>query len=211
MSTDVEARNPGTAVSEPSPHQAERYIWKLRVICAVLVLWALLCTTILWMLVRSDIMIADTQPWAVMVVLASVGGMVGGLARSLYFFSFDSYAFNHRLRTGKSSKWALSVCPDLDDEFDPVWVWYLWCLKPLVGAAVGLVFALAVGIGLVSLSTLPNPTADVSLRLLVLGGFGGFFSEGVFERMLRVVQPRGANPGRAAQPGALFFYFLTSS
>jgi hypothetical protein len=202
MSEDCGVRKVDEAVSESPPRQADCYVWKLRVTCLVLMLWAVLCAIILCTLVQSGLVSSPTQPWAVNAVVAALGGLVGGLARALYFFSFDSYAFNHKLRTGKSSKWALSVCPDLDDKFDPLWVWYLWCLEPLVGAAVGLVFALAVGIGWVSVSEPSKLTADVSLRLLVLGGLAGFFWEGVFERMRRVVQPRGSGGDVPAQPGA---------
>ena len=211
MSEDCGVRKVDEAVSESPPRQADGYVWKLGLTCLVLVFWAALCAYILW-LVQSGLVSSATQPWAVNVVVAAVGGLVGGLARALYFFSFDSYAFNHKLRTGKSSKWALSVFPDLDDNFDPLWVWYLWCLEPLVGAAVGPVFAFAVGIGLVSVGEPSKLTADVSLRLLVLGGLAGFFWESVFEWRPRVVQPRGSGGdvprptrccrGRAMKPRA---------
>ncbi len=79
------------------------------------------------------------------------------------------------MRTGKSSEWALSVCGKLDDKFDPLWVWYLWCLKPAVGAMVGLVMALAIELGLISLGAGEAARGDINLRLLVVGGIAGFF------------------------------------
>ena len=133
------------------------------------------------------------QPWALSALVAGLGGLIGGLARALYFFSFDSYAFNHRLRTQPqaSSQWALSVSPKLDDKFDPLWVWYVWCLEPAVGATVGLVLALSAELGLIALGAGEPARVDANLRLLVLGGIGGFFWESVFERMRSTVEGRG--------------------
>lgn len=190
MSDDVEVRNAGEREAGPPPGQADGYVWKLRATCAVLLLWAIVCVASLWVLVQSQQIFSPRQPWALSALIAALGGLIGGLARALYFFSFDFYAFNHRLRTRKASQWALSVSPKLDDHFDPLWVWYLWCLEPVVGAMVGLILALAIELGLISLGAGEGAKVDINLRLIVLGGIAGFFSEGVFERIRSAVERR---------------------
>jgi hypothetical protein len=163
--------------------RADRYEWKLGVTCTFFILWLAVCVGSLVVLVCYQQIFATHKSWALSALVAGLGGLIGGLARTLNFFSFDFYAFNHRLRTHKSSLWALSVRPKLDDEFDPLWVWYLWCLQPAVGAMVGLVSALAIELGLISLGAGDAAKADINLRLLVLGGIGGAFSESVFQRI----------------------------
>ena len=165
------------------PKQADSYVWKLRVTSAVLIIWSIASVASLWTLAQRVGASPQPQPWALSALVAALGGLVGGVARALYFFSFDSYAFNHKLRTGRSSVWAQSVCAKLDDMFDPLWVWYLWCLKPAVGAMVGLVLGLAIELGLLSLGGGDGTRVDINLRLLVVGGIAGLFSERLFERM----------------------------
>src|SRR5262249_8265093 len=193
MAGESEGRNTTEPTVTVKPEQAENYVWKLRVTCAVLAIWAIACVVSLWALVQYEQLFSPRQLWALSALVAALGGLIGGLARSLYFFSFDSYASNHRLQTGTSSKWALSVCRrTLDDTFDLVWVWCLWCLKPVVGAMVGLVLALAVELGLTSLGAGDAAKVDLNLRLLVLGGIAGLFSEGVFERVRSRVEGRAS-------------------
>jgi hypothetical protein len=173
----------GEKAADVPPVQADGHVWKLRTTCALLVMWAVVCVACLAVLVQAEPSPARPQTWSLSALVAALGGLIGGVARALYFFSFDSYAFNHKLRTGKSSQWALRLCKELDDDFDPLWVWYLWCLKPVVGAMTGLVLALAIELGLLSLGAGSNAQVDRNLRLLVLGGISGFFSERVFEYM----------------------------
>ncbi|HEV8430682.1 MAG TPA: hypothetical protein VGQ41_22460 [Pyrinomonadaceae bacterium] len=191
MSADTQNRNTGEKADDQPPHQADGYKWKLCTTCAVLIFWFVVCVASLVTLIYYQQIFSTQQPWALSAVVAGLGGLIGGVARALYFFSFDSYAFNHQLRTQKSSQWALSLCPKLDDSFDPLWVWYLWCLKPAVGAMVGLVLALAIELGFISLGA-GEARVNVNLRLLVLGGIGGFFSESVLERIRSKVERRGA-------------------
>jgi hypothetical protein len=80
------------------------------------------------------------------------------------------------------------VSRNLDDRFDPLWVWYIWCLEPAVGAMVGLVLALAIELGLISLGAGGAAKVDINLRLLVLGGMGGFFCESFLERIRSSVE-----------------------
>jgi hypothetical protein len=190
MTADVQVRNADERQTGQPPRQADGYVWKLRATCAVLIFWAIVCISSLWALVEYQQISSPRQPWALSALVAALGGLIGSFARTWYFFSFDSYAFNYRLRTGKSSPWALSVCSKLDDQFDPMWVWYLWCLKPAAGAMVGLVLALAIELGLISLGA-GETQKDMNLRLLVLGGIGGFFSEVIFERIRSAVERRG--------------------
>jgi hypothetical protein len=136
----------------------------------------------------------NEPPWPLKALVAALGGWLGGLARSAYFFSFDAYAFNHRLRTGESSKWAKSICKDtLDDKLDPLWVWHIWCLKPLVGATAGMIFALAIEFGLISLGA-KDTSVDGNFRMLVLGGLSGFFSDGMFQRLRTEIDRRAPPP-----------------
>jgi hypothetical protein len=193
LTAEIEVRTTTEPTVAVKPEQAKHYVWKLWVTCTVLVLWTIACVVSLWALVQYEQLFSPRQLWSLSALVAALGGLIGGLARSLYFFSFDSYAFNHRLQTGESSKWALSVCRrTLDDTFDPLWVWYLWCLKPAVGAMVGLVLALAIELGLTSLGTGDAAKVDLNLRLLVLGGIAGLFSEGVFERVRSGVDGRAS-------------------
>jgi hypothetical protein len=192
MSADTQVRNTGGQGAEQPPRQADGHKWKLRTTCALLFLWLVVCGASLGALVYYQQIFSTHQPWALSALVAALGGVIGGLARALYSFSFDSYAFNHRLRTLESSQWALSVCPKLDDRFDPLWVWYLWCLEPAVGAMVGLVLALAIELGLMSLGAGEAAKADINLRLLVLGGIGGFCFESVLERIRSTVERSNA-------------------
>ena len=192
MNADTQVENTGAQAAAQRPRQADEYIWKLRATCAFLVFWVIVCVGGLGTLLYYRQIFSTDQPWALSALVAGLGGLIGGVARALYFFSFDSYAFNHKLRTGKSSQWALAIDSKLDDEFDPLWVWYLWCLKPAVGATVGLVLALAIQLGLVSLGAGEDGRVDTNLRLLLLGGIGGFFCENVFERMRSTLGRGGA-------------------
>jgi hypothetical protein len=131
-------------------------------------------------------------PWPYRASVAALGGWLGGLARAVYFFSFDAYAFNHLYRAKESSKWAQAICKDaLDDKFDPLWVWHIWCLKPLVGATAGMIFAVAIDFGLTSLGAGGTENGDANFRMLVLGGLSGFFSDSIFQRLRAEIDRRG--------------------
>jgi hypothetical protein len=188
MSADTQVRNMGGQGAEQPLRQADGYKWKLGLTCTFFILWLAVCVVSLVALVYDQQIFSTHQSWALSALVAGLGGLIGGLARTLNFFSFDFYAFNHRFRTLESSQWALSVRPKLDDRFDPLWVWYLWCLQPAVGAMVGLVSALAIELGLISLGAGEAGKADINLRLLVLGGIGGSFSESIFERIRSTVE-----------------------
>lgn len=192
MSANTQVGNTHEQAALQWPPQATGHLWKLLATCAFLLFWVVVCVVSLGALVYYQQFFLAHPSWALSALVAGLGGLIGGVARTLYFFSFDSYAFNHRLHTHKSSQWALSYCPTLDDEFDPLWVWHLWCLQPAVGAMVGLVFALAIEFGLISLGAKVAARIDVNPLLLVFGAIGGFFSEGVFLRIRTTVERPGA-------------------
>jgi hypothetical protein len=179
--TDSRGENAHQPAAPRQPQHAQGYVWKLCLTCAFLIFWFVLSVSGLAALAYYQKIFSAQQPWALSALVAGLGGLLGGLARALYYFSFDSYAFNHRLQTNVSSVWARSICDTLDDQFDPLWVWYLWCLKPAVGAMVGMIAALSIELGVISLGAGEAAKGDLNLRLLVLGGIGGFFSERAFE------------------------------
>jgi hypothetical protein len=167
----------------PAPRLADDHKCKLWLTYGLFVLEAVIGFGVIAAVICFDWAFASDPPWPYRASVAALGGWLGGLARAVYFFSFDAYAFNHRYRTRESSKWAQAICKDtLDDKFDPLWVWQIWCLKPLVGATAGMIFALAIDFGLISLGATgtPNVDADADYRMLVLGGLSGFFSDARF-------------------------------
>ena len=84
--------------------------------------------------------------------IAILGGAVGGLARALYSFLLDNYAFHYRQITKRSSPWAKTVYgikddSTMEDDYDPLESWHLYFIKPFLGAALGLFFAVGVDLG----------------------------------------------------------------
>jgi hypothetical protein len=121
-------------------------------------------------------------------LIATLGGAVGGLARALYSFLLDNYAFHYRRVTGHSSPWVMGVyrikdAKDMEDDFDPLESWYLYFVKPLVGATLGLIFALAVNLGLIGLGGEIGSEGKLSIRLVVTAGLAGLFAENVLHRL----------------------------
>lgn len=170
---------------------ADGHASKLRMTYGLFLLAAVIGFGAIAALIACDWHSPSYPPWPYRALVAGLGGWLGGLARAVYFFSFDAYAFNHRYRARESSKWAQTICKDtLDDKFDPLWVWHIWCLKPLVGATAGMTFALAIDFGLTSLGAAGTPGVDANLRMLVLGGLSGFFSDGIFQRLRAEVDRR---------------------
>jgi hypothetical protein len=104
-----------------------------------------------------------------------------------------NYAFHFRYKTGRSSPFIQQLwgaepgeVKDVEDDFDSLESWYLYFVKPLLGATLGLLFALVVELGLVSLG------GDVAegkraIRLVALGGMAGLFAENVLHRMRAAV------------------------
>ena len=121
-------------------------------------------------------------------LIAILGGAVGGLARALYSFLVDNYAF-HYLRIAKhSSPWVMKVYgfkddKDMEDDYDPLESWQLFFVKPLVGATLGLLFALAVDLGLLGLGGDIAEGDKRSMRLVVTAGLAGLFAENVLQRL----------------------------
>jgi uncharacterized membrane protein YsdA (DUF1294 family) len=128
-------------------------------------------------------------------LIAILGGAVGGLARALYQFLLDNYAFHYLRIAKRSSPWAKRVYGfkddnDMDDDYDPLESWELFFVKPFVGATLGLLFALAVELGLLGLG------GDIAedkrfLRLVVTAGLAGLFAENVLQRLERLLTKSG--------------------
>ncbi|HEX9595414.1 MAG TPA: hypothetical protein VF982_00925, partial [Anaerolineales bacterium] len=87
------------------------------------------------------------KPW----VLAVLGGIFGGTTRALYAFLVQTRAFETKRVTGHSSSHrSVTVRGNVvEDDFDWMHVWYLYLIKPLIGGAMGFLFALLIGFGLV--------------------------------------------------------------
>ena len=78
----------------------------------------------------------------------------------------------------------------MDDDYDPLESWELFLVKPFVGATLGLLFALAVELGLLGLG------GDIAedkrfLRLVVTAGLAGLFAENVLQRLERLLTKSG--------------------
>lgn len=122
-------------------------------------------------------------------LIAILGGAVGGLARALYNFLLDNYAFHYRHVTGRSSPWAMKSYglkageeEKMEDDYDPLESWHLYFVKPLVGATLGLLFALAIELGLLGLGG-EGDADQRSMRLAVAAGLAGLYAENVLQRL----------------------------
>jgi hypothetical protein len=119
--------------------------------------------------------------------IAILGGAVGGLARALYSFLLDNYAFHYRQITERSSPWAKTVYgikddSEMEDDYDPLESWHLYFIKPFLGATLGLLFAVGVDLGLLGL----GGTADGDkrfMRLVVTAGLAGLFADNALQRL----------------------------
>ncbi len=132
-------------------------------------------------------------------LIAILGGAVGGLARALYFFLVDDYAFEYRLATKRPSPWVMKVYgleddeTKMEDDFDPLEAWHLYFVKPFVGASLGLLFALALDLGLLGLGG-DREANQSPMRLVVAAGLAGLFAETVLPKLQELV---GRSGGRA--------------
>jgi hypothetical protein len=122
-------------------------------------------------------------------LIAILGGAVGGLARALYQFLLDNYAFHYLRIAKRSSPWVMRIYgfkdeKDMEDDYDPLESWQLFFVKPFVGATLGLLFALAVDLGLLGLGGGDIAELDKrSMRLVVTAGLAGLFAENVLQRL----------------------------
>jgi hypothetical protein len=87
---------------------ADGHASKLRMTYGLFLLAAVIGFGAIAALIACDWHSPSYPPWPYRALVAGLGGWLGGLARAVYFFSFDAYAFNHRYRTRESSKWAVS-------------------------------------------------------------------------------------------------------
>ena len=118
-------------------------------------------------------------------LIAILGGAVGGQARALYQFLVDNSAF-HYLRIAKhSSPWAkksygIKDDKDMEDDYDPLESWQLF-RQAFGGCDLGLLFALAVDLGLLGLSNIEEDKRF--MRLAGHAGLAGLFAENVIQRL----------------------------
>ncbi len=120
-------------------------------------------------------------------LIAILGGAVGGLARALYSFLLDNYAFHYRQITKRSSPWAMKVYGfkdviEMEDDFDPLESWHLYFIKPLLGATLGLLFAVAVDLGLLGLGGIAEGDKRF-MRLVVTAGLAGLFADNALQKL----------------------------
>jgi hypothetical protein len=120
-------------------------------------------------------------------LIAALGGAIGGLAKAYYSFVVENHAFEYKRITGHSSPWAkdmlrLKSLDQMEDDFDPLEVWYLYFVKPLVGATLGLIFALTIDIGLITLGAKIDDGKHTT-RLVVMAAMAGLFAENVLSRL----------------------------
>ena len=172
-----------------TPECTRGHCWKLHLTFLGLLLFTgivLGCLT--WITATTDqaqlviLSIPFQRAW----LIAILGGAVGGLARAHYQFLVDSYAFHFLRITGRSSHWAmlsygLKDEKDMEDDYDPLESWQLFFVKPLMGATLGLLFALAVDLGLLGLGDIEGDKRF--MRLVVTAGLAGLFAENVLQRL----------------------------
>ena len=127
--------------------------------------------------------------------LAVLGGALGGLARALYAFVVENYAFRFRYKTGRSSAYVQKIlrAEDIEDDFDPLDSWYLYPVHSLIGGTLGFSFALAVDFGLVTLGGNIDH-ASRPVRLVVVASLGGLFAESALHRLRNTLANLGAAP-----------------
>jgi hypothetical protein len=119
---------------------------------------------------------------------AALGGALGGIARALYSFLFENWAFHYRQTTGKSSPCIQRVwrTPDIEDDMDPLVCWHLYLVKPAAGATLGFLFAVGVELGLITLGGVqPSPDPKATLRVVVAAGLAGLFMENAMHGLRR--------------------------
>jgi hypothetical protein len=124
------------------------------------------------------------RPWW----LASLGGILGGTTRALHAFLVHVRAFETKRVTGHPTSRRSSTASGqaVDDDFDWMHVWYLYLIKPFVGAAIGFLFALLIQFGLVPFVS-PD-SQHVGSGTVLVSGLAGIFAEdaiGTFRSLFR--------------------------
>lgn len=127
-------------------------------------------------------------------VAAVAGGILGGIARALYSFLFENWAFHYRQTTGKTSPCIQRVwdTEDIEDDMDPLVCWHLYLIKPVAGATLGSLFAVGAELGLGGVGTLggvePGAVTKAMLRAAVAAGLAGLFMENVMHGLRRYTE-----------------------
>jgi hypothetical protein len=177
------------AVQKPDSKQTIGRWWKLPVTFVGLMLttaWAL--GSLAWIAAteQSPLTVASV-PIQRLWLIAILGGAVGGLARALYSFLLDNYAFHYRQITKRSSPWAMKVYGfkdviEMEDDYDPLESWHLYFIKPFLGATLGLLFAVGVDLGLLGLGGIADGDKRF-MRLVVTAGLAGLFADNALQRL----------------------------
>lgn len=119
---------------------------------------------------------------------ATLGGTLGGIARALYSFLFENWAFHYRQTTGRTSPCMQRVwrTKDIEDDMDPLVCWHLYLIKPAAGATLGFLFAVGVELGLITLGGVDSaPDTKAMLRAVVAAGLAGLFMENAMHGLRR--------------------------
>jgi hypothetical protein len=182
-----------TEEARQTPERTCHWWWKLSLTFVGLLLatvGALGCLTLISANDQSPLVILSIpaqRAW----LIAILGGTVGGLARALYSFLVDNYAFLYKRKTKRSSPWVMKVydlkAEDMEDDYDPLESWQLFFVKPLLGATLGLLFALAVELGLLGLGGDTLAVERRAMRFVVTAGLAGLFAENVLQKLQGLV------------------------
>jgi hypothetical protein len=174
-------------LQRPIPTSGRR--WKLAV--TLVALFSMTVGALVWLVSITATVQGPLEILSIYVqrswLVAALGGAVGGLARALYVFLLDNYAFHYRHITGRSSPYVKKAYgiedEEMEDDFDPLECWHLYFMEPLVGATLGLLFALAVDLGLISLGGDIGSEDKRMMRLVVMAGLAGLFAENVLHKL----------------------------
>lgn len=115
------------------------------------------------------------KPW----LLGALGGIIGGDARALYAFLLEALAVKVYRTQGKLPKWMLEprrIGLRIIEGFDYMIVWYIYLIKPAVGALLGIIFASLLKFGLIPFFV--NKSLETQgYGILIGASFAGIFVE----------------------------------
>ncbi len=183
----------GTAMLD-SPNTATNRVLKL--VTTLLLLLAIEAGTIVLLLVAGAELaqplsvrrISLYKPW----ILGVLGGLLGGSVRAGYDFMLDMYAFEFKRQTAQSSPLVMRLLArgpeEMEDKFDPLCVWNLYLIRPLLGAGLGFLFALLLEFGLVPFLTASS--GRTAFGIIFVAGLGGIFADETMRRFRDILEPK---------------------
>jgi hypothetical protein len=121
------------------------------------------------------------KPW----VLGVIGGFLGGTTRGMYALSIrlhcqEKYGSE---KDNKEERENDKKCRDIKIEMDYIKVWYLFLLKPFIGAGVGFLFALLLKFGLIPFLISNNDPIKLAFGYVLAGGLAGIFAEDAMNKL----------------------------